>query len=90
MGLRAVFRWIALGAPYSWFGFATHFQCTTEVVGADFFQRFARRIHAGFEGHVPDMGLMGSMQDIRSERFDPALVHPLIPTVLRNTHRLLS
>ncbi len=85
MGLRAVFRWFALGAPYPWFGFATHFHCSTGVVGADFFQRFARRVHAGFEGHVPDLGLMQSMDDIRSKCFDPALVHPLIREFYEHT-----
>jgi hypothetical protein len=80
-----VFRWFALGAPYSWFGFATHFRCATEVVGADFFQRFARRVHAGFEGHVADMGLMASLDDIRSARFDPTAVHPLIREFYEHT-----
>jgi len=53
--------------------------------GRRFLPRFARRVHAGFEGHVADMGLMASMEDIRSARFNPDLVHPLIREFYEHT-----
>jgi hypothetical protein len=73
--LRVVLRWFAAGAPFVWFGFATRFQAKSDVVGTDFFERFARRVHGTILGTVGDIGLLESLDDLRS----PVLkVHPVI------------
>jgi hypothetical protein len=41
MALRVVLRWVAAGAPFSWFGFATRFKASKDFVGPNFFQDFA-------------------------------------------------
>jgi len=60
MGLRVVMRWVAFGAPYPWFKFATRFKDSDDIVGPDFFRQFAARIRAAFEGRVVDAGLVAS------------------------------
>jgi hypothetical protein len=87
MGLRVVMRWIAFGAPYPWFGFATRFRDADDIVGTTFFQEFAKAVNAGFVDHVKDAGLMNSMDDIGSKSFDPSLVHPLIREFYEHTAR---
>lgn len=84
--LRFVLRWFAADAPYPWFNFATRFKADQVVVGTDFFKRFAKNLKAGFENGV-DSGLMSSMEDIRSERFDPERIHPLIREFYEHTSR---
>jgi hypothetical protein len=77
-GLRLVLRWFAAGAPYSWFEFATRYKPDGLVVGKDFFKKFAEQMHAGFAGQGTPAGLMESFAALKSDDFDPALVHPLI------------
>lgn len=85
--LRVVLRWFAADAPYPWFGFATRFKADELVVGTDFFKRFATKLKAGFAGQGTDTGLMASLDDVRSDRFDPDLVHPVIREFYEHTSR---
>lgn len=85
MSARILLRWAALGAPYPWFGFATRFKATREVVGVDFFEKFARRVHSSIVEGSPGVGLMASLDDLASSTFDPRLVHPLIRDFYEHT-----
>lgn len=86
MSLRLVMRWVAVGAPYSWFNFATRF-AAKEVTGVDFFKKFARRVHATFHGRGTDTGLMESFASLKWGHFDPAKVHTLIRDFYEHTSR---
>jgi len=83
--LRVVLRWFAAGAPFVWFGFATRFEAKSDIVGADFFDRFARRVHGTILGTVGDIGLVESLDDLRSPLFDPDKVHPVIRKFYEHT-----
>lgn len=86
MSLRLVMRWVGLGTPYSWFGFATRF-AAGDIVGDDFFRRFAQRVHATFHGQGTDTGLMESLDLLRWAQFNPDRVHPLIREFYEHTSR---
>jgi hypothetical protein len=78
MPLRVVLRWIGLGAPFAWFGFATRFKASRDVVGPDFFKNFAARVHGTINKSVGPVGLMNSLDELKSLHFDPSKVHPVI------------
>jgi hypothetical protein len=80
-------RWFALGAPYTWFGFATRFEDSDEFVGAEFFREFAQSVGAAFMGKGTDAGLMDSFDNLVSNRFDPSKVHPIIRDFYEHTSR---
>lgn len=86
MGMRAVFRWVAVGAPFTWFPFATRFRAR-DVVGKEFFKQFAEQTKAQFEGHVPNAGLVQSFDCLKCDDFDPRLVDPLIRDFYEHTAR---
>lgn len=87
MPARIVMRWIAFGAPYAWFGFATRFKDLDGVVGKTFFKEFAESVKATFQGKGTSTGLMESMEGLRSSKFDPSKVNPLIREFYEHTSR---
>jgi hypothetical protein len=85
MALRVVLRWVAAGAPFSWFGFATRFKASKGFVGPNFFQDFTARVHGTITGSVGDIGLMNSLDDLESPLFDTSRVHPIIRDFYEHT-----
>ncbi len=84
---RLVTRSFALQAPYDWLQFATRFKDDDGVVGERFFEEFAKRIDAHFQGRGTDTGLMERFEDLRSEDFEPFAVAEIIREFYERTTR---
>lgn len=82
---RFVTRRFATAAPYPWLGFATRFKDVDGVIGAHFFEELATQMHARFEGRGVRAGLMEHFEDLRSDRFEPNDVAPVIRDFYEHT-----
>jgi hypothetical protein len=87
MRFRFLTRHFALGVPYPWVPFATRFRDDDDVVGAAFFEEFARRTEARFHGRGTDTGLMDDFDALASDHFDPSKVDPIIRDFYEHTTR---
>lgn len=85
---RLGMRWIALGAPYAWYGFAKPIEDHDLRVGRDFFRQYARRVHAAFDAEKKDAGLITreAFGALRCKRgFNPEKVAPVIRDFYEHT-----
>jgi hypothetical protein len=84
---RPLVRIMAEEVPAAELRYVVPFEARSKYVGADYVEQLAKVRGGTFRRNPPDVGIVGSLDDLAGPTFDPARVHPLIREFYEHTSR---
>src|SRR3954449_163525 len=84
---RPLVRIMAEEVPAAELRYVVPFEARSKYVGADYVEQLAQVRGGTFRRNPPDVGIIGSLDDLAGPTFDPARVDPLIREFYEHTSR---
>jgi hypothetical protein len=84
---RPLVRIMAEEVPAAELRYVVPFEARSKYVGADYVEQLAKVRGGTFRRNPPDVGIVGSLDDLAGPTFDPARVDPLVREFYEHTSR---